>query len=79
MSTDRKASIAKRQREMEQKDRAKERELRRTDRRARAEARSATGAIGPEIAAPIDPHAPLPGTAGDDAASVDAAAPSTDE
>ncbi len=61
MSTNRKASIAKRQRELDQKDRAKEREQRRDERRVRAEARTASGSVGPEIAAPIDPHAPLPG------------------
>jgi hypothetical protein len=61
MSTNRKASIAKRQRELDQKDRAKEREQRREERKTRSEARTASGVTGPEIAAPIDPLAPLPG------------------
>jgi len=63
MSTNRKASIAKRQRELDQKDRAKEREQRREERKTRTEARVASGAVGPEISAPIDPLAPLPGEA----------------
>ncbi len=53
MSTNRKASIAKRQREMDQKDRVKEREARRAERRARIQERVVAGRVGPEIAPPV--------------------------
>ncbi len=49
MSTNRKASMAKRAREMAQKDGVKDREARRLERKARAEARAASGIVGPEI------------------------------
>lgn len=43
MAVNRKATMAKRQREMDQKDRVKQREARHADRLARAEARKAAG------------------------------------
>lgn len=49
MSTNRKATMAKRQRELEQKDRAKAKEARAAERQARALDRKTSGA------APIDP------------------------
>jgi hypothetical protein len=49
MSTNKKATMAKRQREMEQKDRVKEREQRRFDRRARAQERADSGVVGPGV------------------------------
>jgi hypothetical protein len=53
MSTDRKASMAKRARELQQKDRVKEREARRAERRVRAEERAASGQVGPQIGEPV--------------------------
>ncbi|HUQ05001.1 MAG TPA: hypothetical protein VM261_21005 [Kofleriaceae bacterium] len=41
--------MAKRAREMAQKDGVKDREARRLERKARAEARAASGIVGPEI------------------------------
>jgi hypothetical protein len=55
VSTHRKATIAKRQREMEQKDRVKERESRRNDRRTRIQERASLGRSGPEIVPPVVP------------------------
>ena len=43
MAVNRKATMAKRQREMDQKDRVKMREARQAERQARAEARKAAG------------------------------------
>ena len=43
MAVNRKATMAKRQREMDQKDRVKQREVRHAERLARAEARKAAG------------------------------------
>ena len=43
MADNRKATMAKRQREMDQKDRVKQREARQAERQARAEARKAAG------------------------------------
>lgn len=43
MAVNRKATMAKRQREMDQKDRVKQREARHADRQARADARKAAG------------------------------------
>lgn len=52
MSTaQRKATMAKRQREMDQKDRVREREQRRADRKNRLAERVAAGVVG----APIEP------------------------
>jgi hypothetical protein len=48
--SDRRATMAKRQREQDQKDRVREREARRAERRERAAARAASGLVGPEIA-----------------------------
>jgi cold-inducible RNA-binding protein len=53
MSNNYKASITKRQREMEQKDRVKEREARRDGRKARAAERQALGQVGPQMGAPV--------------------------
>jgi cold-inducible RNA-binding protein len=53
MSTNFKPSITKRQREMDQKDRVKEREARRDDRKARAAQRQASGHVGPQMGAPL--------------------------
>jgi hypothetical protein len=50
MSTNRKATMAKRARELAQKDRVKDREQRRAERQARSEARAASGIVGPEVA-----------------------------
>lgn len=55
MSTSRKATMAKRSREMGQKDRVKEREERRLERKARADERVAAGLIGPQIGEPPPP------------------------
>jgi hypothetical protein len=55
VSTYRKATIAKRQREMEQKDRVKEREARRNERRSRIQERASLGRSGPEIVPPEVP------------------------
>jgi hypothetical protein len=55
VSVQRKATIAKRQREMDQKDRTKERETRRNDRRLRIQERAALGRTGPEIVPPVAP------------------------
>jgi hypothetical protein len=52
MSTNRKASLAKRAREMAQKDRVAEREARRTERQARRAERAANGIVGPEMGEP---------------------------
>ena len=49
MSTNRKATMAKRARELAQKDRVKDREQRRAERQARSEARAASGIVGPEV------------------------------
>jgi hypothetical protein len=43
MAVNRKATMAKRQREMDQKDRVKQREARQAERQARAEERKAAG------------------------------------
>jgi hypothetical protein len=43
MAINRKATMAKRQREMDQKDRVKQRETRQAERQARTEARKAAG------------------------------------
>jgi hypothetical protein len=50
MSTNRKATMAKRQRELNQKDRVKEREQRRQERRSRIQERVVSGVSGPPIA-----------------------------
>ena len=55
MSTNYKATMGKRQRELDQKDRVVEREARRAARKARAEHRAATGQVGPKIGEPIAP------------------------
>jgi hypothetical protein len=52
MSTNRKASLAKRAREMDQKDRVAERQARRTERQARRAERAANGIVGPEMGEP---------------------------
>jgi hypothetical protein len=52
MTVQRKATIAKRQREMDQKDRAKERDARRNERRVRIQERASMGRSGPEIVPP---------------------------
>jgi hypothetical protein len=57
MSDQRKATMAKRQREMDQKDRVKERESRRNERRLRIQARASLGRSGPEIEPPVAPPA----------------------
>lgn len=57
MSDQRKATMAKRQREMDQKDRVKERESRRNERRLRIQARASLGRSGPEIEPPAPPVA----------------------
>jgi len=71
MAVNRKATMAKRALEMEQKDRVKEREARRLERKARAEERAASGQTGPEMGEPIAvevnelpelPGTPPPGT-----------------
>lgn len=49
MSTNRKASIAKRARELAQKDRVRDREQRRADRKVRLAERAANGLVGPEM------------------------------
>jgi hypothetical protein len=54
MSNNHRATMAKRQRELAQKDRVKEREARRLERKARAEARAASGQVGPPIADPVE-------------------------
>src|SRR5262245_44572896 len=54
MSTNYKSTMSKRQRELDQKDRVKEREARRVERKARAEHRAATGQVGPRIAEPLE-------------------------
>ncbi|MEZ4359135.1 MAG: hypothetical protein R3B48_03070 [Kofleriaceae bacterium] len=80
MSTYRKATIAKRQRELEQKDRVKERESRRQERRQRIQERASLGRSGPEIVPPETPVfeeagprslAELRATRVDDAAMID--------
>ena len=75
MATNIKATQSKRAREMGQKDRVKERESRRNERKTRAEARSASGQVGPEMGEPepviideVDPDtlpAPTPGASQD--------------
>jgi len=62
MSTNRKATMAKRQRELNQKDRVKEREQRRQERRGRIQQRVAAGVSGPPIAEaePSSMSAPAP-------------------
>jgi hypothetical protein len=52
MSTNRKASLAKRAREMAQKDRVADRQARRTERQARRAERAANGIVGPEMGEP---------------------------
>lgn len=52
MANNVKATMAKRARELGQKDRVRERDERRAERKARAEARAASGQIGPEIGEP---------------------------
>lgn len=47
--TDRKASFAKRQRELEQKDRARQREQRRAERRAARENAPANASLDPDV------------------------------
>jgi hypothetical protein len=55
MSTNRKASMAKRQRELEQKDRVRDRAQRRAERKTRSEERVASGQVGAPIEAlPLD-------------------------
>ena len=53
MANNFRATAAKRQRELDQKDRAKEREARRAERRGRIEARAAAGLVGPPIGDPM--------------------------
>jgi hypothetical protein len=60
LAFDPKAGFSKRQRELDQKDRAAERAARRADRKARKEERAAAGIVGPEIGEAIDPHADVP-------------------
>lgn len=64
MANNYRATAAKRQRELDQKDRVKEREARRADRRDRIEQRAATGQVGPPIGEPLpslnDDPAPAP-------------------
>jgi RNA recognition motif-containing protein len=55
MSGSPRATINKRQRELDQKDRVKAREQRREERRARAEARAAAGEVGPPMGEPLPP------------------------
>jgi hypothetical protein len=55
--------MTKRQREMDQKDRVKEREARRADRRMRSAERAASGQVGPpmgEALAPLGDYSPAP-------------------
>ena len=65
MSTNRKATMAKRAREMGQKDGVRDREARRLERKARADERTASGQVGPGIGEPqeslvdTDPAAPV--------------------
>lgn len=66
MSTNRKATMAKRARELGQKDAVRDRDERRRERAARAAARAASGLVGPEIG---EPQAPL--TDDDDPARAD--------
>lgn len=56
MPTNQKTTSNKRQREQDQKDRAAGRIARRTERKARAAARLASGQIGPQIAEPALPE-----------------------
>jgi hypothetical protein len=53
MANNFRATAAKRQRELDQKDRAKEREARRAERRERIQARAASGQVGPPIGDPM--------------------------
>lgn len=53
MSTNRKASIAKRARELAQKDGVRDREQRRADRKVRQQERAAAGIVGPEMGEPV--------------------------
>jgi hypothetical protein len=55
MSTNRKASITKRARELAQKDGVRDREQRRAERKARREERAASGIVGPEMGEPQPP------------------------
>lgn len=55
MSSNPRATMMKRQRELDQKDRAKQREARRAERRERAAARAASGQVGPEMGEPEPP------------------------
>lgn len=74
MPTNQKTTSNKRQREQDQKERAAERIVRRTERKERAAARLALGQVGPQIAEPAPPdrdvfhHDPaasmMPATAG---------------
>lgn len=53
MANNFRATAAKRQRELDQKDRAKEREVRRAERRERIQARAAAGQVGAPIGEPM--------------------------
>lgn len=55
MSNGPRATITKRQREMDQKDRVKEREARRADRRIRSAERAASGQVGPPMGEALAP------------------------
>lgn len=55
MSSAPRATMMKRQRELDQKDRAKAREQRRTDRRARTAERVASGVVGPPMGEAMAP------------------------
>jgi RNA recognition motif-containing protein len=54
--TNQKTTSNKRQREQDQKERAAERIVRRTERKERAAARLASGQVGPQIAEPAPPE-----------------------
>ena len=61
MSNAPRATMTKRQREVDQKDRVRQREERRADRRARSAARAASGQVGPpmgEAMAPLGDYSP---------------------
>jgi uncharacterized membrane protein YgcG len=55
MSTNQRATMSKRQRELDQKDRVKMREARRAERRARSAERAASGQVGPPMGDPMPP------------------------
>jgi hypothetical protein len=70
MATNRKATMAKRQRELAQKDRVQQRADRRAERRSRAQERAASGAVGsgPPIGKPIvldENGIPIPDSTGE--------------